>query len=112
MASLLTIPQGTKQTEVLRLARRHDVSTVLVQDKDRRNLVGYLRIVDLDLAATEVIDEVRPLLKFKSTESYLAAVIGLQSAQEELAAVKNPEGKITNIIYLRDLVEPLFAADQ
>ena len=112
VASLLTIPQGTKQTEVLRLARRHDVSTVLVQDKDRRNLVGYLRIVDLDLAATEVIDEVRPLLKFKSTESYLAAVIGLQSAQEELAAVKNPEGKITNIIYLRDLVEPLFAADQ
>jgi len=112
VASLLTIPQGTKQTEVLRLARRHDVSTVLVQDKDRRNLVGYLRIVDLDLAATEIVDEVRPLLKFDSTESYLPAVISLQSAQEELAAVKNQQGEITNIIYLRDLVEPLFSDDQ
>ena len=112
VASLLTIPQGTKQTEVLRLARRHDVSTVLVQDKDRRNLVGYLRIVDFDLAATEIVDEVRPLLKFDSTESYLPAVISLQSAQEELAAVKNQQGEITNIIYLRDLVEPLFGDDQ
>ena len=97
---------------MLRLARRHDVSTVLVQDKDRRNLVGYLRIVDLDLAAIETVGEVRPLLKFDSTESCLAAVISLQSAQEELAAVTNPQGKITNIIYLRDLVEPLFGTDQ
>lgn len=110
--NLLSVPQGTKRTEVLRLARRHDISTVLVRDKDRRDLIGYLRIIDLDLAATETVDQVRPLLKFDSTESYLATVISLQSAQEELAAVTDQEGQITNIIYLRDLVQPLFRTDQ
>lgn len=110
--NLLSVPQGTKRTEVLRLARRHDISTVLVRDKDRRDLIGYLRIVDLALAATETVDQVRPLLKFDSTESYLATVISLQSAQEELAAVTDQEGQITNIIYLRDLVQPLFRTDQ
>ena len=112
IASLASVPQGTKQSEVLRLARRHDISTVLVQDKNRRHLVGYLRIIDLDLAKSQTVDEVRPLLKFNSTESYLTAVSSLQSAQEELAAVTNSQGKITNIVYLRDLVEPLFTADQ
>jgi putative hemolysin len=112
VANLLSVPQGTKRTEVLRLARRHDISTVLVRDKDRRDLIGYLRIVDLDLAATETVDQVRPLLKFDSTESYLATVISLQSAQEELAAVTDQEGQITNIIYLQDLVQPLFRTDQ
>jgi CBS domain containing-hemolysin-like protein len=112
VANLLSVPQGTKRTEVLRLARRHDISTVLVRDKDRRDLIGYLRIIDLDLAATETVDQVRPLLKFDSTESYLATVISLQSAQEELAAVTDQEGQITNIIYLRDLVQPLFRTDQ
>jgi CBS domain containing-hemolysin-like protein len=110
--NLLSVPQGTKRTEVLRLARRHDISTVLVRDKDRRDLIGYLRIVDLALAATETVDQVRPLLKFDSTESYLDTVISLQSAQEELAAVTDQEGQITNIIYLRDLVQPLFRTDQ
>ncbi|MFP6672949.1 MAG: CNNM domain-containing protein [Pirellulaceae bacterium] len=110
--NLLSVPQGTKRTEVLRLARRHDIATVLVRDKDRRDLIGYLRIIDLDLAATETVDQVRPLLKFDSTESYLATVISLQSAQEELAAVTDQEGQITNIIYLRDLVQPLFRTDQ
>ena len=112
VARLTSVRQGSLQSEVLRLARRHDVSTVLVQDKDRRELVGYVRIIDLNLEPLETLDAVRPLLKFKPTENYLAAVVGLQSAQEELAAVTDEEGKVRSIIFLRDLVEPLFRGSE
>ena len=109
---LAIVPYGSKQSDVLRLARRHDVSTVLVRDKEHRELIGYVRIIDLELRPTETIDQIRPLLRFKPSESYLTAVVGLQSAQEELAAITNDDGTITNIIYMRDLVEPLFRAEQ
>ena len=81
---------------------------MLVRDRNNRELIGYVQIVELALTATETLDQVRPLLEFNPDETYLAAVIGLQSAQEELAAVTDKQGTITNIITMRDLVEPLF----
>ena len=108
VARLASVSLGAHKADVLRLARRHDTAAILVRDQDNENLLGYVQVVELELAPTETLNQVRPLLKFNPGETYLAAVIGLQSAQEELAAITDNQGTITNIITMRDLVEPLF----
>ena len=55
---------GMPKAEVLRLARRHGLSAVPVEEPlGRRKLIGYVRVVDLRLDSREDVLPVRPLLE-------------------------------------------------
>jgi putative hemolysin len=108
IARIAPIRLGDSKRDVYRLARRHRATVVPVIESDSRNLVGYVRIVDLYLDRQESVETVRPLLDVPSRESHIAALIRLQTAGEELARVVDGKGKTVGLLYAEKLTTTLF----
>ncbi|MFH1919201.1 MAG: CNNM domain-containing protein [Planctomycetota bacterium] len=106
------VPRARKdmgREEVCRLARRHEIPDVPVEDTgaDPR-LVGYVRVIDLGLVPSESLGPIRPLMEIPHTDSHVDALMRMQSAQESLAQVVDAEGQTLGILTARRLREPLF----
>ncbi len=105
---LASVRAGSKKAEILRLARRQRVSALPVTEARGREIVGYVRIVDLYLDKAETVESVRPLLTLKTTDTHSAALIRMQSEKETLARVVDEAGETVALVQLSDLTEPLF----
>jgi len=57
-----SIPLGTNSKKVLRLARRQKTPVVPVRAAKGRQIIGYVRVIDLRLTANEKVETVRPVL--------------------------------------------------
>jgi putative hemolysin len=107
-ARVVTVKLGSRTDEVLRLARRHHLSTVAVTEAQSRKLLGYVRIVDLHLNRAERIETVRPLLEIAHDETNLAALLRMQSERETLARVIDDRGETIGLLYANKLTDRLF----
>ncbi len=107
VARVTSVEQGVAVSDVLRIARRHRAANVPVVNQSQQ-LIGYVRIVDLCLSEAEVVDEVRPLSTIAAEESLIAALIQLQSSQEELAAVVDHQQQTVALVYAEELTARLF----
>jgi CBS domain containing-hemolysin-like protein len=119
----------TKQ-EILGLAHRYRVAFVPIEKADSqpdasktdlrarrgtpepREFIGYVRVIDLAVNDSPEVSPVLPLLKINDTATRLAAVMAMQSAQEEMALVVNAQGQTVGIVTADQLREPLFRAAQ
>lgn len=100
---------GMPKAEVLRLARRHGLSAVPVEEPlGRRKLIGYVRVVDLRLDSREDVLPVRPLLEINHKTSHISALFTLRAAGEPMARVVDDSGATLGILTDRKLGEPLF----
>lgn len=110
IARVGAIKVGAKRSDVLRLARRHKVSVVPVQREKKRELIGYVQVVDvyLDQSPTVSLSLVRPLLRIGHQEAFAAAMIKLQSAKENVAQIVDSEGLPVGLLYERSLSKPMF----
>ncbi len=108
LARVATVRLGDSKRDVYRLARRHGTTAVPVSEADSRNLVGYVRIVDLYLDQQQSVAAVRPLLDIPANESHIVALISLQTAGEELARVIDEDGKTVGLLLADELTSPLF----
>ena len=105
-----TVQRGTSKTEVFRLARRHRLAAIPVEEGTgrKRELVGYVRIIDLHLSAGDKVEEVRPLVELPAHTTHIAALIRLESSDELLARVTEKDGTTVGLLNVRKLTEPLF----
>jgi len=98
-----------EKTEILRLARRHRMPAVPVEDpRSKRKLIGYFRTIDLYLDATDRLPPLRPLIDVPDRDTYLDALTRLMRSPEMLGRVVSPQGQTVGFITARQLSEALF----
>ena len=96
--------------EVLRLAQRHRIAAVPVEDaQNPGSLIGYVQVIELGLESAKGIGTMRPLMKIPDTQAHLAALIQMQTAKESLALVVDAEENVVGLLTAGRLREPLFA---
>lgn len=109
LARVAKVQQRTSKRKVLRMARRHRVTELPVESNDSlKTLIGYYHVSDLYLNEHEVIEPPRELMKLAGTETHIAALMLMQSADQPLAEVVDPAGETLGIVTLTQLTEPLF----
>jgi CBS domain containing-hemolysin-like protein len=97
--------------EVLRLASRYHIAAVPVEAADgSRQLLGYIRVIDVAIQEDQGLGPLRPLEKIAEQTTHLAALMRMQSAKEELAAVVDDQGRTLGVVTVDQLREPLFFA--
>lgn len=94
--------------DVLRLAKRYRVSAIAVEDHDTSRLVGYVRVVELELQGSDWLGTVRPLLEIPSAATHIDALTRMQNAEESFAQVVDAQGRTVGILTTENLREPLF----
>ena len=109
---MATVPWGAKKSDILRLARRHRLAAIPVEEGtgQKRTLVGYVRVIDLHLDDSDVVDKVRTMIDVPARMSHVAALIRLESSGESLARVVDQQGTTVGLLDVRSLNEPLFSA--
>ena len=105
---MASIRLGANKREVLRVARRHRATVSPVVDANGRELLGYVRTVDLYLESSERVETYRRLPSVSASDSHLAALIQMQTSKEELARVVDADGATIGLLYASELTEPLF----
>lgn len=105
---MASIRLGADKKEVLRISRRHRATVSPVVDADGRELLGYVRTVDLHLDASDRVETYRQLPTLDATASHIAALIQMQTSKEELARVVDADGATIGLLYASDLTDPLF----
>ncbi len=109
VARVATVERGAATADVMRIARRHRAPIIPVVD-ERHQLIGYVRIVDLSLSGAKTLEEFRPLTTIPADETLIAALIGMQSSKDELAAVADQGGNTVALLYAEELTSRLFRA--
>ncbi len=92
------------KSDVLRMAQRHGRTLLPVEDtRQGRQLVGYLRMMELYLDNSTSLPEPRPLVELKADQPCLAALRQLSEAEDALGHVINNQGKTLGFVTGRDL---------
>ena len=95
--------------EILRLAKRYRTADVPVEDTGpKKELTGYLRVIDLELDPSTEVGPLRALLKIPETDTHIGALVRMENAGESLACVVDQDGQATGIVTAKSLREPLF----
>ena len=107
---MAAIQLGAKKADVFRLARRHRMSAIPVEEGSGRDrqLIGYVRLIDLHLDKSETVDTVRSLIEISADMRHVSALIRLESSGEVLARVVDKSGQTVGLLDVRKLNEPLF----
>ncbi len=108
---LVQVPRArsdmTKE-DVLRLARRYRIAVVPVESpQPDAGLVGYVRVIDLSLGASDDLGRLHTLLEIPESTTHLAALMQMQSANESLALVVDSHGRSIGVVTADGLREPL-----
>jgi len=110
--SLRDVPRarsGMTKEEILRLARRYRIPAVAVEKADPdRELIGYVRVIDLGLGQAGEVGPLRPFLDIPETATHVAALMQMQNAKQELARVVDTQGRTVGILTAQNLREPIF----
>lgn len=98
---------GSSKADALRLARRQRISVIPVEQVTNRHrqLVGYVRVIDLHLQKSDLIDQVHPLMEISHNDTHLAALIHMQSQKEVIARVVNDQKATVGLVFSRQLTE-------
>jgi len=108
LAQIARVGQSTKRKEAIRIARRKRTSTLLVDDPSNpAALAGYVRVIDLYLSDSDQIGAVEPLCDIPHTETYIAALVRMESDGVTVARVVGGSGETMGIVTTRRLAEPL-----
>ena len=102
------------KSEVQRVARRFRIAEVPIEGTagsgpaDDKQLVGYVRVIDLSLDPCEGLGPVRPFLEVSSTHTHIEALLRMQAAGESLARVVDADGNTVGILTAGRLRENIF----
>lgn len=96
--------------EMLRLARRHSLVVMPVEDvKDRRRVIGYVRVVDLYLDESDHRPEPRPLVDIRADEPFISSLVRLQKEETSpLGRVIDEDNRTIGYVTARQLSKTLF----
>jgi putative hemolysin len=109
LAELPRARSDMTKAELLQLARRYRIPLIPVESSDpSAELVGYYRVIDLGLSESAELGPLRRFLEIAENTTQVAALMQMQSAQEELARVVDTDGRTLGIVTAEQLREPLF----
>lgn len=92
------------KSDVLRIAQRHKRTLLPVEDpRQKRQLVGYVRVVDLYLDDSPELPEPKPLVTLRENQSYLSALRILNHADDPLGHVVAGDGRTVGFVTGREL---------
>ncbi|MBN1590245.1 MAG: DUF21 domain-containing protein [Pirellulales bacterium] len=95
--------------EVLRLAKRYRIADVPVEATGAsRELIGYVRVIELTLDDSEEVGPLRPLIEIPRTANHIDAVVRMENAGESLARVVDQQGGTVGIVTAGSLRKSLF----
>ena len=101
-ARLAVARESMSVQEMLRIAKRRRSPVLFVQDQ-RRELMGYLHVVDLHLAESRV--KPKPISRISRREPTIAALTKLQRDDQPYAAVVGDNGRIMGIVNVRTVAD-------
>ena len=104
-----SVNTNSAPADVLKLAQRNRLPDVPVFQKNRSQLVGYVRTVDLLIQdkRQKELAKVRPLMEIQASELVGEAVLQMQSTRQPLAKVVNDSGVTIGLLTLDQLTNPL-----
>jgi CBS domain containing-hemolysin-like protein len=103
-----TVRAASTRSDVLRLARRHHTSRLLVAGDSPRDILGYVRLIDVHLTQNDWQTVLRPMIQVRRTDSHLRTLILLQKNDEPLAQVIDGKGHSVGIVDSSELLQALF----
>ena len=103
-----TVQQGTKNDVVFQITHRTQSCEVLVSSQKTRNVMGYVRVIDLYMNTDDDVTDCRPLPEVAHTESPLSVLRRLQSERESLARAVDDNGKTVGIVPLQSLTDAVW----
>lgn len=99
------------KSDVLRIAQHHKRAILPVEDpQQKRQLVGYLRMVDLYMNDSPELPEPLPLVELRENLSCLAALRMLSHSLDPLGHVVDDEGRTVGFVTGRELRMALLRA--
>lgn len=108
---LISISTKSKVSEALRIARRYHLIALPVQDATSKQIVGYLRTIDLSLSDSESLPKLRPFVTLKDSEFHGAALFQLQMEKSVFGKVIDSHGNPIGLVFLNDLTELLLTGE-
>ena len=100
---------GMTRADISRLARRHRLQTVPVEERrGRRRLLGYLRVIDLYLMPGTELPPLHPLIDLPENDRFLPALSRLMRSPDALGRIVSTKGQTVGFITVRQLSEMLF----
>ena len=100
-----------KKSDVLRIAQRHGRTLLPVEEtRGKRELVGYLRTVDLYLDDGTALPEPKPMVQLEAGQSCLSALRKLSQTEDALGHVVSPSGETVGFVTGRELRMALLRA--
>ncbi len=103
-----SVPLGAPKSEALRIARRFRSAIVPVRNPSSQDLLGYVRVVDLELDPSPTLNMVHPMPAVTRQQSHLQALMTLESQEAELASVEDEQGQTVGLLFADRLTSPLF----
>ncbi len=100
---------GRRFSDALARTRREGRSVLLVYGDDAREPVGYVRTIDLLLGESSVLIDYEPLTTIGHREPHGDALIRMQSLRQDVVKVVDEAGRMTGIVHLDALIEPLLS---
>ena len=101
---------SSPRSEVLRVARRHRTNRLLVFGNSPRDVLGYVRLIDVHLATEDWQTTKRPLMTVNRIESHLSTLLQMQCAKEPLAQVIDEAGRNLGIVDSEELLQALLGS--
>ena len=98
--------------DILGLARRYQIAEVVVEDAATGKLSGYVRVMELGLAAEEGRLPLRKLQTFGKNEISIVALTQLQSTGESMAEVVDENRETVGLLSVAALRRPFFHASK
>lgn len=104
---------GMSKQQIKQLARRYRIAQVPIEtDGDERpTLLGYVRMIDLELNTTDEVAPVRPLMKLSHHDTHIKALTRMHGEHEELAEVVDDQGRSLGIVTAARLQQRLFLGE-
>lgn len=107
LTTLISVRRGTPKQDVFRVAARNNAPLVLVTEPNRRRIIGYARMVDLQLGNEETLETFGEWLVIHDHESPLSALMLMQSRHVPIAAVTDAQGETLGLLTTERLVEAM-----
>ena len=90
--------------DVLGLAQRYRMCVVPVErSPEDRQLAGYVRVAELAISEGSEAGPVHPLLSISDKTTHLTALVRMQTAKEDLAAVLDAQGQTIGLVTAEQL---------
>lgn len=108
---MVRVTTTMSRSDMLRLAQRYNRTLLPVEDpQQKRQLVGFVRAIDLFLESNETELHPEPFVELSENETFLSALGKLSVAEDALGHVVGAGGRSLGFVTGRDLRQALLRA--